>query len=64
MEASLKSDEDSNSLVTMLDKTGRSAITAVVIIVLFSELELVEVVNAPPVTTGFRPSIHTRCCSV
>ena len=43
MEASLKSDEDSNSLVTMLDKTGRSAITAVVIIVLFSELELVEV---------------------
>ena len=49
----------------MLESTGKSAITAVVMTELFSEDELpaADVVNAPPVT-GFNPRIHTRCCKV
>ena len=49
----------------MLESTGKSAITAVVITELFSEDEFDEedVVRAPPVT-GFNPRIHTKCCSV
>ncbi len=55
--------DDSNNLVTMLDNTGRSAITAVVITELFSELLDTDVVNAPPVT-GFNPRIQTKCWRV
>jgi hypothetical protein len=49
----------------MLDKTGRSAMTAVVMtaLLLFSDEELPDVVNTPPVT-GFNPKIQTRCCNV
>jgi hypothetical protein len=52
-------------LVTMLDKTGRSAMTAVVItaLLLFSEDDVPEVVKTPPFT-GFKPRIHTKCCKV
>ena len=58
-------EDDSNNLVTILESTGKSAITAVVITELFSEDEfpVAEVVRAPPVT-GFNPRIQTRCCSV
>ena len=46
----------------MLERTGISAITAVVMtaLLLFSDEEEPEVVRTPPVT-GFRPKIHTRC---
>ena len=40
--------EDSKSRVTIFDKTGKSAITAVVITELFSVLEELDVVRAPP----------------
>ena len=52
-------------LVTMLDRTGRSAITAVVMtaLLLFSEEEDPDVVKTPPVT-GLRPRIQTKCCKV
>ena len=71
-EVSDNSVEDSNNLVTMLDKTGKSAIKAVVVMdELFSEpaaVELdpepdVEEDNAPPVI-GFKPKIQTKCCRV
>ena len=60
IELSDNSVEDSNSLVTILDKTGRSAMTAVVITELFSVPDVAEVVRAPPVI-GFNPKIHTKC---
>jgi hypothetical protein len=46
----------------MLDRTGISAMTAVVMtaLLLFSEEELPGVVSTPPVT-GFKPNIQTRC---
>ena len=40
--------EDSKSRVTIFDKTGKSAITAVVITELFSVLEELDVVREPP----------------
>ena len=55
--------EDSKRRVTMLERTGRSAITAVVMTELFSMPDDPVVVKAPPVI-GFRPRIHTRCCKV
>ena len=61
-EISDNSVEDSNNRVTMLDNTGRSAMTAVVITELFSVLEEPEVVN--PDVIGFNPKIHTKCCNV
>ena len=60
-EISDNSVEDSNNLVTIFDKTGKSAITAVVITELFSVPEDPEVVRATPVM-GFKPRIHTKCC--
>lgn len=52
-------------LVTMLDRTGMSAMTAVVMtaLLLFSDDEVPEVVRTPPVT-GFSPKIQTRCWRV
>ena len=52
-------------LVTMLDRTGISAMTAVVMtaLLLFSDEDVPDVVNTPPVT-GFKPKIQTRCCKV
>ena len=47
----------------MLDKTGKSPMTAVVITELFSVLDEAVVVNAPPVI-GFNPKIQTKCCNV
>ena len=61
-EISDNSVEDSNNRVTMLDNTGRSAMTAVVITELFSVVEEPEVVN--PLVIGFNPKIHTKCCNV
>ena len=51
--------------MTILESTGKSAITAVVMTELFSDedVPVAEVVKAPPVT-GFNPRIHTRCCKV
>ena len=62
-EISDSSVDDSNNLVTMLDKTGKSPMTAVVITELFSVLDEAVVVNAPPVI-GFNPKIQTKCCNV
>ena len=62
-EVSDSSVDDSNNRVTMFDKTGKSAMTAVVITELFSVPDEPEVVSAPPVI-GFKPRIHTKCCNV
>ena len=61
-------------LVTMLERTGKSAITAVVMTELFSltppadaddeEEDALAVEARPPPVTGFRPRIHTKCCKV
>ena len=51
--------ELSKSLDNMADKTGRSAMTAVVMRVLS---ETWVVAFNPPPDDGFNPRIHTRCC--
>ena len=57
--------KDLANLVTMLDRTGRSAMTAVVMtaLLLFSDELDPDVVRTPPVT-GLRPRIQTKCCRV
>lgn len=50
---------DSNNLLSIADKTGKSAITAVVMTALVSPEDL-PAFRLPPVD-GFRPKIHTKC---